>query len=346
MQALAPVARCSLAGWLTWKPAQFVATALAVSALAASPVQAQPAAPREARPAVPAAGAPGASVVIPAEYRLGSGDMVRIAVFQNPELTLEKRITEAGVVSYPLLAVVQLGGRSVTEAERLIADGLKNGNFVRNPQVTMVVMQVRGNQASVLGQVNLPGRNPIEVAGMRLSDLLALAGGTAPAVADMVVITGTRNGQPYRKEIDLPALFSSGGGAIDITIVNGDTVWVDRQPRVYIYGEVQRPGPLRLERGMTLLQALTTGGGLKQRGTELGIRVHRKDGSGQVDILQPRMKRKSKCARACSEWTPGDGLRPVSVDLACPLLAGFGSVGGDAGRDTAVQPARHPAVPG
>ena len=290
MQVLAAVARGSLVCWLAWKPARFVAVALAAGALAASPVQAQPAAPPQAKPAAPAAGPPGATVVIPPEYRLGSGDVVRIAVFQNPELTLETRITEAGVVSYPLLGVVQLGGRSVTEAERLIADGLKNGNFVRNPQVTMVVMQVRGNQASVLGQVNRPGRYPIEVAGMRLSDLLALAGGTAPAGADMVVITGTRNGQPYRKEIDLPALFSSGGGgASDITIVNGDTVWVDRQPQVYIYGEVQRPGPLRLERGMTLLQALATGGGLTQRGTERGIRVHRKDGSGQVEILQPRM---------------------------------------------------------
>jgi len=229
-------------------------------------------------------------VVIPPEYRLGSGDVVRIVVFQNPELTLETRITEAGVVSYPLLGSVRLGGRSVTEAERLIADGLKNGNFVRNPQVTMVVMQVRGNQASVLGQVNRPGRYPIEVAGMRLSDLLAMAGGTAPAGADKIVITGTRNGQTYRQEIDLPALFAGGGGgANDITIVNGDTVWVDRQPQVYIYGEVQRPGPLRLERGMTLLQALATGGGLTQRGTERGIRVHRKDGSGQVEVLQPRM---------------------------------------------------------
>ena len=294
-QALARVARGPLASWLAWRPARFVAAVLAASALAASPVLAQPAAPPQAGPptvapaAAPAAAASAAPVVTPPEYRLGSGDVVRIAVFQNPELTLETRITEAGVVSYPLLGMVRLGGRSVTEAERLIADGLKNGNFVRSPQVTLVVTQVRGNQASVLGQVNRPGRYPIEVAGMRLSDLLAMAGGTAPAGADMVVITGTRSGQPYRQEIDLPALFAGGGGANDIVIVNGDTVWVDRQPLVYIYGEVQRPGPLRLERGMTLLQALATGGGLTQRGTERGIRVHRKDGSGQVEVLQPRM---------------------------------------------------------
>ncbi len=225
----------------------------------------------------------------PTEYRLGAGDVVRISVFQNPELTLETRVTEAGVVSYPLLGQVRLGGQSVTEAESLIATGLRNGNFVKSPQVTLVVLQVRGNQASVLGQVNRPGRYPIEVADMRLTDLLAMAGGTAAGGADLVVITGTRSGQPFRQEIDLPTLFAVGGAARDLFILNGDTVWVDRQPLVYIYGEVQRPGPMRLEREMTLLQALATGGGLSARGTDKGIKVHRKDGTGKVQVLEPAM---------------------------------------------------------
>jgi len=236
----------------------------------------------QAQPAVAVAGAP-------TEYRLGAGDVVRIAVFQNPDLTLETRITEAGVISFPLLGQLRLGGQSVTEAEKRIADGLRNGNFVKNPQVTLVVTQVRGNQASVLGQVNRPGRYPIEVADMRLTDLLAMAGGTAPSGADLVVITGTRNGQPFRQEVDLPTLFVSGGAAKDLFILNGDTVWVDRQPLVYIYGEVQRPGPMRLERDMTLLQALATGGGLSPRGTEKGIRVHRKGEGGKVQIIEPGM---------------------------------------------------------
>jgi polysaccharide export outer membrane protein len=231
----------------------------------------------------PSTGAP------PAEYRLGAGDVIRISVFQNPDLSLESRITEAGIVSYPLLGNVRLGGLSVTAAEKMIADGLRNGNFVKQPQVTLVVTQVRGNQASVLGQVNRPGRYPIEVADMRLSDLIASAGGLAPGGTDTVVVTGTRNGQPYRLEVDLPTLFTPGGRDKDILILNGDTVWVDRQPMVYIYGEVQRPGPMRLERGMTLMQALATGGGLTPRGTEKGIKVHRKKADGSVNIIEPTM---------------------------------------------------------
>ena len=225
----------------------------------------------------------------PTEYRLGAGDVVRIVVFQNPELTLETRITESGAVSYPLLGSVRLGGQTVTSAEKLIADGLRNGNFVKSPQVTLVLTQVRGNQANVLGQVNRPGRYPIEVADMRLTDVLAMAGGAANNGADTVVVTGVRDGKPFRTEVDLPSVFSAGGRDKDLLILNGDAVWVDRQPLVYIYGEVQRPGPMRLERDMTLMQALASGGGLNARGTEKGIRVHRKTPAGSTEVQQLKM---------------------------------------------------------
>jgi polysaccharide biosynthesis/export protein len=151
------------------------------------------------------------------------------------------------------------------------------------------VVQVRGNQASVLGQVNRPGRFPIEVADMRLSDLLATAGGIAPGGADTLTLVGTRGGQAFRKEIDLPSLFRGDRREDDVPVQNGDVLYVDRAPQIFIYGEVQRPGTIRLERGMTLMQALATGGGLTQRGTEKGLRVHRKAADGKTQIIQPAM---------------------------------------------------------
>jgi polysaccharide export outer membrane protein len=256
------------------------ARALATAALGAAMVLTIVPAAAQTAPAAAAA---------PAEYRLGSGDVVRISVYQNPDLTLETRIGEAGVVSYPLLGSVRLGGLSVGQAEKAIADGLRSGNFVRQPQVSILVVTVRGNQASVLGQVNRPGRFPIEVADMRLSDLLAMAGGIAANGADMLTIVGSRNGQPFRRQIDLPNLFRSEQRADDVLIENGDVLYVERAPTVYIYGEVQRPGAIRLERGMTVMQALATGGGLTLRGTERGMRVHRKDVDGRLQVVQPAM---------------------------------------------------------
>ena len=239
--------------------------------------------------AAPSARAQAAPAGVAPEYRLGQGDVVRITVYQNPDLTLETRVTEAGVISYPLLGNIRIGGLSVTAAEKLVADGLRGGNFVKQPQVNVVVVQVRGNQANVLGQVNRPGRYPIEAADMRLTDLLAAAGGTSAGGSDVVIVTGTRNGQRFRVEVDLPGLFTANARDTDLLIQNGDVVWVERQPLVYIYGEAQRPGPMRLERGMTLMQALSSGGGLTPRGTEKGIRVHRKAADGSVVVITPPM---------------------------------------------------------
>lgn len=254
---------------------------LAAFTAAAALGAALPAHAQTANAPVPASSTP--------EYRLGAGDVVRITVYQNPDLTLETRVSETGVVSYPLIGQVRLGSQSISAAERAIADGLRNGNFVKQPQVTIAVLQVRGNQANVLGQVNRPGRYPLEVAEMKLTDLLAMAGGTAVTGADIVVITGTRDGKPFRTEVDVPTIFAAQNRGEDIIIQNGDAIWVDRQPTVYIYGEVQRPGPMRLERGMTLMQSLATGGGLTQRGTEKGIRVHRKTADGRVEVITPGM---------------------------------------------------------
>ena len=78
----------------------------------------------------------------------------------------------------------------------------------------------------------------------------------------------------------------------DLPLQNGDSIWVDRAPQIYIYGEVQRPGAQILLRDTTLLQALATAGGLTLRGTERGIRVHRRDEAGEVKIVQPGMNDK------------------------------------------------------
>lgn len=224
-----------------------------------------------------------------AEYRLGSGDVIRVTVFQNPDLTLEARISEGGAVSFPLLGNLRLGGLTISEAEKRIADGLRNGNFVKQPQVTILVIQVHGNQASVLGQVNRPGRFPIETADLRLSDLLAMAGGVATTGADVVTIVGVRDGKSFRREVDLPNIFKTDRRDGDLLVLNGDVIYVERAPMVYIYGEVQRPGVMRLERGMTVMQALANGGGLTQRGTERGIRVHRRGADGKIAVIQPGM---------------------------------------------------------
>ena len=225
-----------------------------------------------------------------AEYRLGGGDVIRISVYQSQDLSLETRLSETGVISFPLVGALMLGGRTVSEAEQVIAAALKKGEFVKNPQVNVVLMQARGSQVSVLGQVNRPGRFPLENGGTKLSDVLAQAGGVLlNQASDEVVVVGTREGQAFRKVVDLPEVLDGRQRYNDIVLQGGDVIYVERAPVVYIYGEVQRPGQLRLDRGMTLLQGLAAGGGLTQRGTDRGIRIHRRNEAGEVQEVQPAM---------------------------------------------------------
>jgi polysaccharide export outer membrane protein len=133
---------------------------------------------RNPPPAPPQAQQQATPAVAP-QYRLSQGDIVRITVFQNPDLSIETRINESGAISYPLLGNVTLSGLTITDAEQRIARGLRDGQFVRQPQVTINISQVRGNQVSVLGHVGRPTSWPPPV----VSPPRAVTSSSSPARA-------------------------------------------------------------------------------------------------------------------------------------------------------------------
>lgn len=223
------------------------------------------------------------------ETVLGPGDIVRVIVFQSPELSVEARVSESGQINFPLIGAVTIGGLSTSAAERRIETMLRDGGFVIKPQVSIQTVRIISSQISILGQVGKPGRYPIETVDSKVSEMIAAAGGVAPGGADVVTLVGTRNGAQVKLDIDLPAILQAGRSELDVPVQNGDIIYVDRAPTLYIYGEVQRPGQLRLERGMTLMQALAAAGGLTPRGTERGIRVNRRDAAGQVRVLELKL---------------------------------------------------------
>lgn len=217
------------------------------------------------------------------EYHIGPGDILKISVFKSPDLTIEARVSEVGTISYPLLGSVQVSDLTLPGAEKKIAQLLKDGGFVVNPQVNILLTQAFGNLVSVLGEVNKPGRYPLDAAGGHLSGILATAGGVTPTGSDMAIVTGVRSGKVFRREIDFVKASSDGNPTDDIGLAGGDTVYVSRQQVFYIYGEVQHAGQYRLERGMTVMQALAVGGGVTTKGTRRGIVLHRRDEHGKVN---------------------------------------------------------------
>ena len=223
------------------------------------------------------------------EYILGTGDVIKVTVYQVPDLSVEARISELGQITFPLLGSVTVGGSTPTGVQEKIAKALREGGFVLKPQVIVSILQVKSNLVSILGQVGKPGRYPIETVNTKVSEIIAAAGGILPGGSDVVTLVGTRNEKPVRLEIDVPAILQAGKNELDVNVINGDIIYVAVAPTAYIYGEVQRPGVFPIERGMSVLQALAHSGGVTPRGTERGMRVHRRDSKGVVQILDLKM---------------------------------------------------------
>jgi polysaccharide export outer membrane protein len=244
-------------------------------------------------PAQPAAIEPAAPApVASADNRLeslGTGDMVRITVFRNPDLTTETKVTERGTILFPMIGEVPVAGLTPAQVGGAIAEKLKAGRYVVNPEVTVSIAQVNSRQVSVLGNVAKPGRYPLDSVNVKLTDVLATAGGIAAPGSDMVTVVSVKDGKSSKVDVDLAAMFRNGDLSRNIDLAPGDTIYVHRAPMVYVYGEVQKGGSYRLEPNMTVMQAIAMGGGINTRGTERGIKINRRGEKGDVNRIDARL---------------------------------------------------------
>jgi polysaccharide export outer membrane protein len=221
-----------------------------------------------------------------AEVLLGPGDVVKMSVYGSPDMSVETRVSESGSMTVPLLGQVQVGGMSVAAAEKKIGNALEKGGYLKKAQVNLLITTLTSYQVSVLGQVNRPGRYPVE-GKRKVLDLLAMAGGIAAEGGDTVDLVRMRDGKATRETIDVVDMVRKGELDRDYEVAGGDVIFVERAPRAYVMGEVQRPGGFRVERGMTVQQAVSAGGGLTARGSSSGWRITRRNG-GAVQTIDAK----------------------------------------------------------
>lgn len=302
-----------------------------------------------------------------AEYTLGAGDYVRVTVYGDADLMRETRVSEDGVLTMPLIGEVKVGGLTTIESEKRIAEQLKRGGFIANPQVSVLVLEFMSKSVSVLGGVLKPGRYPItrpsdikdllaeaggltqeaseiitvvrgdkrseydlnevierrnlndqdirlvggetiyistrDVAvtgqvqrpgkygiqgGMRkISDFVALAGGTTENAGETLFFTTSRSGTVVTQEINIDELFRSPANPLNKQLLPGDVIYLPKAPQIYVYGEVQRPGMYKVDKNMTVMQAIAKAGGLTVRGTQRSVKLHRKNADGTVVKQSP-----------------------------------------------------------
>jgi polysaccharide biosynthesis/export protein len=241
-------------------------------------------------PMVPNAGPLGALPVAPpvlpdqATVTLAPGDSITMTVFGRPELALTGYVSDAGTIDVPLVGSIPVGGLSPSEAAERVATAYREGEYLIDPQVNIVLAAIRSQQISVVGEVMRPGRFPLDTRTTIL-DALAQAGGISQVGAEKAFILRRSMEGVERYEVDLTDLLTAGSGQV-VPLRAGDTIVVPRAPLFYIYGEVARPGAFPLRTKLTIIEAISVAGGLTPRGSSRRIEIKRKfkDGARRIDV--------------------------------------------------------------
>jgi len=246
--------------------------------------------PPPAGTAAPSAPAPGRSVDR-SDYVVGAQDVLKVLVFDEPQLSGTFRVDTDGAFQYPFIGRVSAAGRTLRSIEEELARRLAEG-FVRRPQVSIEVDQFRSRSLFVVGEVRSPGKYPL-TGQMTLIEALAQAGYTTSTAGSDVLILRTADAAAGREvspsqasetvTVSLAEL-QSGRSTANITLREGDTIFVPKADRFFVSGFVRSPGAFAYERGMTVLQALTLAGGVTERGSTRGVRVQRVVNGKKVEV--------------------------------------------------------------
>ena len=210
--------------------------------------------------------------------KLGTDDLVEVSVYNVPELTTKARVNGNGSLYLPLIGYAPVGGLTLDQAQALIEKRLSDGGFVRDPHVSILLVERGAQGASILGQVNKPGVYPV-AASARLFDLISAAGGLTDKAGRSVTVT--RRDQPDKPIIVELARNLEDKPESNISISPGDTIVVRKADIVYVVGDVGRPSGFLMESGhLTVLQAIALAGGTTHTAKLSGARLIRKGAEG------------------------------------------------------------------
>jgi len=215
-------------------------------------------------------------------YRVGPRDVLRVTVWDHPELTAPSQFPRSpdtavtgatnevagqvvaadGTIFVPYYGPLHVAGKTVNEVRELMTKAL--ARYIKNPQIDIRVVAFRSQMVQVLGEVGRPG--PVSITDLPLTavDAVNLAGGSK-SQADLGRVTVTRNGRI--EEIDLQRLYDNGDIAQNRLLRDGDIVHVPDHARnkVFVFGEVSKPSSQFMNKGrMTLAEALGDAGGVNQ----------------------------------------------------------------------------------
>lgn len=162
------------------------------------------------------------------EYRIGTEDLIEVQVFGVDQLTRTVRVDSRGVISLPLIGLVEVAGLTIQEAQAVITARLAE-SYLQNPQVSVFIKEFTTQRVTVEGAVNRPGIYPLK-GQTTLLTAIALAGGQGrfSEMNEVVIFRTDATGARVVTKYDVELIRR--GEVADPVVVNEDLIVVNRSP--------------------------------------------------------------------------------------------------------------------
>lgn len=251
---------------------------------------------------------PGSRISVPEDFaglKLAPGFLLNVVVYDEPDFSGPVRVDNDGNIDIAFLKPIHVGGNTVAEAKEAVQKAFRDQGILKNPQVSMDVEQFTATTATVLGEVQNPGKVEL-LAPHSLLDVIGMTGGETQLAGNEVELKRA-DGDPASKTFH----YSRGGSTAEIREVMvhpGDTVIVKRAGIVYVLGAVNRPGgyAMQEEGELNVAQAISLAQGLALQAKVGALRVVQHKADGQVVEVPISYKRIMDGKEAPMELAAGD----------------------------------------
>jgi len=217
------------------------------------------------------------------QYRLASGDVIKIHVFGEDDLNMEVRLDGTGIINYPFLGKLRVMGLTIDELESRLTRGLRNG-YLLAPQVNVSMLEHR--PFFIEGEVKSPGAYAY-APGLTIRKAISMAGG----------FTEFASRQEFKVVADKSSRKKAGTVGVAALIGPGDSIIVGKSV-FYIEGEVKQPGVYAHTPGLTIRRAISLAGGFTEFASRQEFKIVADKASGDKEIVK----------RVSSQIKPGDSI--------------------------------------
>jgi len=221
--------------------------------------------------------------------QIAAGDLLDLNVFDTPELSAKLRVDEHGAVTLPLGGSLPVSGLTAGDAGQAIEERFRQDSILKNPHVSITVLEYSTQGVTVLGEVRNPGVYPL-LGTHGLLDFISAAGGVTANAGKGVTIS-------HRLDSSHPVVVTMDSrpgniGASNVDIRPGDTIIVSHAGIVYVVGDVGKPGGFLIENNdrLSVLQAIALAQGTNKTAGLNQTKLIRKNEDGRQEIPVPLKK--------------------------------------------------------